>query len=138
MRKCSKRCCGRKCKSFGQLGLEEFISQYIETALWSTNDESDERGGEPMDANYSASDFAPEAMTKMRADATLFYNANYTLWQMDADDSTAGHDFWLTRNGHGAGFWDGDYPTNGKELTKRSKKFGEVWLYVGDDGQIYV
>lgn len=21
----------------------------------------------------------------------------------------AGHDLWLTRNGHGAGFWDGDW-----------------------------
>jgi hypothetical protein len=23
-------------------------------------------------------------------------------------EDLAGHDFWLTRNGHGAGFWDGD------------------------------
>ena len=25
----------------------------------------------------------------------------------DADDGQIGHDFFLTRNGHGAGFWDG-------------------------------
>ena len=51
----------------------------------------------------------------------------------------AAHDFWLTRNGHGAGFWDGDWPDEiGKQLTALSKEFGEQWLYVGDDGLIYL
>ncbi len=50
----------------------------------------------------------------------------------------AGHDFWLTRNGQGAGFWDGDWPkAAGKRLTKSSKTFGETTLYVGDDGKIH-
>jgi hypothetical protein len=50
----------------------------------------------------------------------------------------AGHDFWLTRNGHGAGFWDGDLSEDvGNALTEAAKKFGECHLYVGDDGQIY-
>jgi hypothetical protein len=50
----------------------------------------------------------------------------------------AGYDFWLTRNGHGAGFWDGDWPEPAATyLTKESKKFGTANLYLGDDGLIY-
>ncbi|QNP78372.1 hypothetical protein [Agrobacterium tumefaciens] len=50
----------------------------------------------------------------------------------------AGHDFWLTRCGHGAGFWDGDWPEPAASvLTTASEEFGNVDLYVGDDGQIY-
>lgn len=50
------------------------------------------------------------------------------------------HDFWLTRNGHGAGFWEpGDYGWSdlGDKLTEFTKHYGEVNLYVGDDGTIY-
>jgi hypothetical protein len=71
------------------------------------------------------------------------------------DPSRAGHDFWLTRNGHGAGFWDGDwdsplpegcplvddcdkpYDSVGDYLTDMSRPYGEVNLCVGDDGKIY-
>ena len=54
------------------------------------------------------------------------------------DMSHAGHDFWLTRNRHGAGFWDGDLPEDiGEKLTSASKAFGEFNLYIGDDGLIY-
>jgi hypothetical protein len=52
--------------------------------------------------------------------------------------SCGGHDFWLTRNGHGAGFWDGDWPKEaGDRLTKACEEFGEFDLYIGDDGMIY-
>jgi hypothetical protein len=50
----------------------------------------------------------------------------------------AGHDFWLTRNLHGAGFWDGDWPEVGDKLTAISEQFGELWAYLGDDGLIYL
>lgn len=46
-------------------------------------------------------------------------------------------DFWLTRNGHGVGFWDRDVGAVGDRLTKACKKFGETYLYVGDDGKIH-
>ena len=48
------------------------------------------------------------------------------------------HDFWLTRNGHGTGFWDGDYPETGDRLTELAKKFGECNLYVTDDNEIEI
>ena len=49
-----------------------------------------------------------------------------------------GHDFWLTRNGHGAGFWDRSdcLPEDaGERLTDAAEKYGEVDLTV-DDGVI--
>jgi len=53
----------------------------------------------------------------------------------------AGHDFWLTR--HGAGFWDGDWEFKiedknvGKHLTEMSKPYGEISIYVGNNGKLY-
>lgn len=50
----------------------------------------------------------------------------------------AGHDFWLTRNGHGAGFWDGDWAEpKASELTDLSDTFGPCEIYQGDDGFLY-
>lgn len=55
----------------------------------------------------------------------------------ERNDRRAGVDFWLTRNGHGAGFWDGGWPEHSDELTKLSKPYGSVDLYIGDDGLIH-
>ncbi len=50
----------------------------------------------------------------------------------------AGYDFWLTRNGHGCGFWDGDWPEpQAAELTRIARTFGELSPYTGDDGLLY-
>ncbi len=53
-----------------------FFRSYVGTALWSTNDELDECGGEPMDCNYDIDDLAPETAIKMKADCAAFYAAN--------------------------------------------------------------
>ena len=53
-------------------------------------------------------------------------------------EQSAGADFWFTRCGHGAGFWDGDWQEpHAAGLDALSKQFGNVDLYVGDDGKIY-
>lgn len=125
---------------------ESFFDAYVITALWSSNDESTPDGGEPFDANYTESDIAPEALAAMRADCDRFYAANATDLECDGvtfgpdfdQDGRAGHDFWLTRNGHGAGFWDGDWPEpQATRLTDAAHAFGERDLYLGDDGRIY-
>ncbi len=47
----------------------------------------------------------------------------------DLDMSQTGHDFWLTRNGHGSGFWDRDHSEAlGQALSKLSREFGEYCL----------
>lgn len=116
---------------------DDFLAAYIECALWASMDNADESGGEPLDANYSPEDIAPETLERMRADCAKFYAANRD--DIDGENARAGHDFWLTRNGHGAGFWDGGWPEEiGERLTAASKAFGEADLYVGDDGLIYL
>lgn len=116
--------------------MDEFTRQYIETALWSTNDESTPAGGVPMDANYDADDIHPDTLARMKADCAAFQAAHAD--DIACDPSQAGHDFWLTRNGHGAGFWDGDWPEEvGGRLTTASKEAGTYNLLVGDDGMIH-
>ena len=124
--------------------LDKFTLAYIECALWASNDESDENGGEPLDANYSASDLAPETLEAMKADCAAFQKAHAADIAAGPDGpdfdryERAGHDFFLTRNHHGSGFWDGDYEEEvGERLTTASHAFGEVDLYVGNDGLIY-
>lgn len=122
--------------------LDSFTRAYLECALWSSIDDD----SEPFDSNYGIGDLAPEAIELAKRDCEAFQAAN----QVDIDagwtyenvqhssSELAGHDFWLTRNGHGAGFWDGDWPEPAAtRLTEASKAAGERDLYVGDDGLIY-
>lgn len=114
------------------IDVEAFVAQYLETALWSsTEDET------PLDKDHTVDDFAPEALAEMRKDCESFCEKFGHLFR--GEESNAGHDFWLTRNGHGCGFWDGDWPEDvGKALTEASKAYGQCDLYVGDDGHIYL
>ena len=116
--------------------INEFLTAYIEAALWSTSDDEEADRGEFLDATFGADDLAPETLQKMEDDCRKFLTENQE--DIGLDFTKAGHDFWLTRNGHGCGFWDGYWPEEvGERLTKSSKQFGEVYLYVGDDGKIY-
>ena len=126
--------------------LDPFTEAFIEAALWSTNDESDEQGGEPLDKNYSVSDIDEATLSAMIAQCADFQKRFGDL--IDDDDSPdirkhgnreqAGHDFWMTRSGAGVGFWeDSDWPKHGTDLDAGAKEYGEMWLSVGDDGEIY-
>lgn len=123
--------------------LDDFTKAYIECALWSSTDDNDS----PMDGEYSVSDLAPECLERMIADCAKFQkdaieeiawdNLEYFPHRCSTHEK-AGHDFWLTRNGHGAGFWDGDWKEPAAtRLTDAAKAFGSCDLYVGDDGQVY-
>jgi hypothetical protein len=116
--------------------MPEMVEAYIRCALWSTNDESDEQGGKPLDERFDRSDLDAETDVKMTRDCHAFWEANEKdLSLLDAE--WAGHDFWLTRNGHGSGFWDLGLGEVGDRLTEASKRFGEFDLYVGDDGKVF-
>lgn|SRR5262245_25049507 len=122
--------------------MDLFTKAYIECAFWASiasidfRDE-DEPNGTPMDENYDSSDLAPEALTSMMMDCQDFREANAELLA-GIDPEQAGHDFWLTRNGHGAGFWDRGLGEVGSKLTDAAHAYGSSDLYVGDDGLVYV
>lgn len=110
--------------------FETFFDAYVTAALWSTDDHNDE----PLDSGEY--ELAPETLDAMEQDCRAFMEVNEI--QIDGNYSQAGHDFWLTRCGHGVGFWDGDWPEPAASiLTEESEEFGELWLYVGDDNLIY-
>lgn len=111
--------------------LNEFLDGYIEAALFSSLDDHDQ----PLDSNYSADDLAAETLAQFKIDCQTFYNQNYDA--ISNDIKKAGIDFWFTRTGAGAGFWDGDWPEHGDALTEASHRFGELGLIVGEDGLIY-
>jgi hypothetical protein len=111
--------------------VRDFLHSYLATALWSSTAEDDT----PLDAQHGIEDFAPEALAMAERDcADFLQRAEAHLGEHT--EALAGHDFWLTRNRHGAGFWDGDWH-NGAELTELAHSFGETDAYVGDDGLIY-
>jgi len=94
--------------------------------------------------NYDFDDLSDEFRRESMNDCMEFYRQNSedisaagNVRGHDAFEA-AGHDFWLTRNGHGAGFNDGDWPDELDErLTEAAKGFGNVDVYVGDDGKLY-
>lgn len=121
--------------------LASFTRGYIDALLWSSSDVVD---GEDvnLDAGYETS---KEFDEKCKADCLEFFEANEAdIYEAAGEYNRldglehAGHDFALTRNGHGAGYWDGDLPAPlGERLTAASKAAGEVYPYVGDDGLVY-
>lgn len=119
--------------------LADMVRGYVECALWSTTDDDDD----PLDDWATISDVAAETLAAMVADCADFATGE-TLADLEslaqsgaADWGRHGHDFWLTRNGHGAGFWDRGYGEAGDRLAAAAKVYGESDLYRGDDGKVY-
>lgn len=115
---------------------ENTLIAYLVCALWSSMDES----GDPLDDIFSVDDIDPASIKAARADLDAFLSdvkeaeIDLSAW----DDEQIGHDFWLTRNGHGTGFWDRPDRENGKRLTVLCKPYGSSDAYAGDDGKIYL
>jgi hypothetical protein len=92
-------------------------------------------GGKPLDALFNVSDIDANTMAEFRTDCAAFYESCADdLTDMSAEQT--GHDFWLTRNGHGAGFWDRGLGERGDRLSAMARPYGEVNLYVADDGSV--
>ena len=118
----------------------------IETLLWCSTD-----GDEPLDRNYSVSDVAASDIERLSAEFDAFEEAaDAVAFAVDMDTAleefgplrhdvdNVAYDYILTRNHHGAGFWDGDWSEIGDELTKLAQKLPEIEPYVGDDGVVYL
>ena len=128
--------------------MDDFTQGYIEAMFWTdAGPDSEEL------ADATINDLAPEALAKIKADCKAWQEANFGALKLacssgDNDMARAGHDFWLTRNGHGTGFWDRpeltkiklgahDRTNLGESLTKRCQH-REVSLCRGDDGLVYI
>lgn len=122
---------------------DDFFTGYLVCALWSSCDENDE----PLDNDTSIIDLPFTTLLALARDCWDFKRSNAELLERYSEElgsngeysamERAGHAFWLTRNGHGAGFWDRGLGELGKQLTQASKVYGSVYLYRGDDGKVY-
>lgn len=116
---------------------DEFVGAYLECALWSSCGED----GKSLDDSFDVDDIAPETRRAAETDCADFWRRHG--WILSRDVRRGGFDFWLTRNRHGAGFWDGDWRESfddraiEKRLTDAAHEFGSVDLYIGDDGKIH-
>lgn len=135
-------------------GADAFARGYLKCAVWLGAElpEGHPDADSSKNDDLSESDLAPDTIRAMLKDCASFQEkAADLLAQAYARDGygkpgeysaeeMAGHDFWLTRNGHGAGFWDRDALSEGDlgdKLSAIAKTFGESNLYQGDDGGIY-
>lgn len=124
--------------------FRNFVRGYIVCALWSSTDDH----GAPLDDNRDDDDLADDCRKEMEDDCADFMEAQWSdlhkyvnVIDTSAGDGGpwdyAGHDFWLTRNGHGAGFWDRGLGALGNRLSEAARVYSGVDLYVGDDGKIH-
>lgn len=120
--------------------LDTFTQAYITCALWSSIDND-----VPLDSNHDGSDIHSESLAHMAKDCDDFrilaaedLARAYAQRKVPYSDEQAGHDFWLNRNHHGAGFWDRGLGRLGDRLSDAAHSYGDSDLYVGDDGQLYV
>jgi hypothetical protein len=112
------------------------LDGYVECALWSELDDD----GEPLDAHHAREAIHVDSLADMYADVLAFIRGCLQE-RPDVFEGMApgqiGHDFWLTRNHHGAGFWDRGLGERGEWLTAMAHPYGDASLYVGDDGNVY-
>lgn len=109
-------------------------------ALFFTNDDL---------ADYELSD---ELRARLQADCERFYDAAHTDLAAYVDLypskvsrdyhpwEAVGHDLWLTRNGHGVGFWDRGMGRVGKRLTDKCgwrTEFPGIEVYADYDNLVY-
>lgn len=117
------------------MNKEDVLKGYIEAALWSSYDDNYDN----LDSNYSTSDIDKKTLAAMKADVDKFLSDNAdAIKKSGLSAEQLGHDFWLTRNHHGAGFFDRGLDDDvEKQLMDYSDKVKGIDLYVGDDGKIY-
>jgi len=115
------------------------LNDYLICALWSSIDDE-----EPLDQDYCIDDISTETRAQANTDilsAIMLADSACPDWREYWDDTQFAHDLWLTRCGHGAGFWDRYSAGRGAEigdiLTDIAKSLGNVDLYTGDDNLIY-
>lgn len=118
------------------MSIDKIVDAYLEAGLWSTSICGGENDMQVMDEFYDLDDCANREEVEreiadfiiscfsdiawlIRYDAERKFALDYTLAQI-------GHDFLLTRDRHGAGFWDRGYPEPlGRNLTEAAHPYGE-------------
>lgn len=102
----------------------EMVPAYLTCAAWASGEDG-----------YQDFEFSDMAKEEARIDCLYFAKLAYP-WLGDVDAGKAGHDLFLSRNGHGAGFFDREFKY-ADVLQELAGRMHSSELYVGDDGELY-
>lgn len=126
--------------------LDAFTQGYIEVLFFTEEREHvegedvEESGSIPHNSCFGM--IASNALATIINDCTRFQEQNSELLEKYEERykplEYAGHDFWLTRQGHGTGFWDRGIGDVGDALSDAAQAVGECYVETGDDGVIYI
>ena len=111
--------------------IDAMVSAYLEAVVFTDSDVPE------------GAQFADVAIIEAYATCADFLAQTMRagLWQqwIDANKTVDAfaYDYLLTRNGHGAGFWDRGLDELGDKLSDTAEIHGSVYAYAGDDGLIY-
>jgi len=125
--------------------IDDFTAAYIEAALWAssaTNDTTGEEYESLEKFDFEAIDQG--TLDRMAADCAKFQAENAADLALAANlgdyrnreykpAERAGHDFFLTRCGHGVGFEDRNLGDVGERLGKAAAKFGSWYFWVENE-----
>lgn len=106
-----------------QINPDPFLGGYLECALWTTDYD-----------DATIFDFDPDTLTEAQRDCDMFQFENAEALDRYYEKTarteySAGHDLWLTRNGHGAGFWDRIAGDGFPELCAYARAMGERCVF---------
>lgn len=120
------------------------IQSLIVTALWTgfaSNEDGDVTA--PLDGLYGVTDVPEDIIARLADEFTSFVCANWSdvaeYMQITGTDwGQVSHDFHLTRNHHGAGFWDRGAGEVGERLTEAVYVYGtaELCADLDNDGNV--
>lgn len=120
------------------------VKSYLETGLFSTTNED----GLPYRESHTADSFQKDSIASATEDVKLMLVAAQSLFidhpaakLIWPTPEALGEDFWLTRNRHGAGFWDkvcGGHPAQefGRKMTEFAHTCGSIDIIEQGDGTL--
>ena len=118
---------------------KEMVQGYCEAAFW-TDFEDPDNDEQCHTLSLSFVKQAVKDCKKFLHNMNLFVNGPFKVEDtVGYTYSRLGHDFWLTRNHHGVGFWDRvELGKVGRDLTQFTQvNFKNVDAYIGDGGHGY-
>lgn len=116
-----------------------FVAGYIEAMLWAES--GIDPSGEERES-LEGYDLSEGWLHTVKEDCQKFLTLHGDKINLaiagtdDYDHTQAGRDFWLTRQGHGVGFWDRGLGLVGDDLSAAARSFGEKHVFIDDDGLI--
>lgn len=120
--------------------LDTMFRSYVDCALWADGDDKDDEYQSFEELGLTAADLEPSAAGYMARDVEKFVASldERELRMATTTPGTMGHYLWLTKQGHGDGFWASPGTWHYKEdsLTAKAQALGECYLYLTDDGKI--